>query len=73
MFAPKSILVPTDFSRFSDNAPEKAYDIAKQFEAKAHFPGNGAEKVVYKATYPAVPVGNTWTLKGVKVLPPLLV
>ncbi|HNT44351.1 MAG TPA: universal stress protein [Syntrophorhabdaceae bacterium] len=36
MFAPKNILVPTDFSEFSDNALEKAYDIAKQYKAKIH-------------------------------------
>lgn len=36
MFAPKSILVPTDFSEFSDNALEKAYDIAKQYKAKVY-------------------------------------
>ena len=30
MFAPKSILVPTDFSDFSDKALRKAIDIAKQ-------------------------------------------
>ncbi len=36
MFAPKNILVPTDFSEFSDNALEKAYDIAKEYKAKIH-------------------------------------
>lgn len=36
MFAPKNILVPTDFSEFSDEALEKAYDIAKQYKAKIH-------------------------------------
>ncbi len=30
MFAPKNILVPTDFSEFSDNALRYACDIAKQ-------------------------------------------
>jgi len=36
MFAPKSILVPTDFSEFSDNALEKACDIARQYKAKIY-------------------------------------
>jgi universal stress protein A len=36
MFAPKKILVPTDFSKFSDNALKQAYDIAKQFKAKIY-------------------------------------
>jgi nucleotide-binding universal stress UspA family protein len=36
MFAPKKILVPTDFSKFSDNALKQAYDIAKQFRAKIY-------------------------------------
>jgi nucleotide-binding universal stress UspA family protein len=33
MFAPKIILVPTDFSSFSDEALERAYDIAKEYNA----------------------------------------
>jgi universal stress protein A len=36
MFAPKKILVPTDFSKFSDNALKQAYDIAKQYKAKVY-------------------------------------
>ena len=36
MFAPKSILVPTDFSPYSDNALGHAIDIAKQYHAKVH-------------------------------------
>ena len=36
MFAPKSILVPTDFSEFSDNALQTAKDIAKQYNAKIY-------------------------------------
>ena len=36
MFAPKKILVPTDFSNFSDNALKQAYDIAKQYKAKVY-------------------------------------
>ena len=34
MFAPKRILVPTDFSNFADNALRQAVDIAKQYHAK---------------------------------------
>jgi universal stress protein A len=33
MFAPKKILVPTDFSEFSDNALAQAVDIAKQYKS----------------------------------------
>jgi universal stress protein A len=36
MFAPKKILVPTDFSKFSDEALKQAYDIAKQHKAKIY-------------------------------------
>ena len=36
MFAPKKILVPTDFSKFSDDALKQAYDIAKQYKAKIY-------------------------------------
>jgi len=34
MFAPKRILVPTDFSNYADNALRQAVDIAKQYHAK---------------------------------------
>ena len=34
MFAPKKILVPTDFSVYADNALKQAIDIAKQSKAK---------------------------------------
>ena len=34
MFAPKTILVPTDFSEYSDFAFEQAVDIARQHKAK---------------------------------------
>lgn len=34
MFAPKSILVPTDFSDYSDRAVKQAVDIAEQNNAK---------------------------------------
>ena len=34
MFTPKSILVPTDFSQFSDRAVQQAVDIAEQNNAR---------------------------------------
>jgi len=34
MFAPKNILVPTDFSIYADNALKQAIDIAKQSKSK---------------------------------------
>ena len=34
MFAPKNILVPTDFSVYSDNALKQALDIAGKYQAK---------------------------------------
>ncbi len=36
MFAPKNILVPTDFSEYSDKALQMALDIAKQFHSRIH-------------------------------------
>ena len=36
MFAPKNILVPTDFSVYSDNALKQAIDIAKQNKSKIY-------------------------------------
>ena len=36
MFAPKHILVPTDFSEYSDAALQKAVDIAAQCESKVY-------------------------------------
>jgi universal stress protein A len=36
MFAPKLILVPTDFSGYSDKALQLAVDIARQYGAKIH-------------------------------------
>jgi universal stress protein A len=36
MFAPKKILVPTDFSEFSDKALQAALDIAKQHSARIY-------------------------------------
>lgn len=34
MFTPKTILVPTDFSKLSDNAIEKAIDLADKYNAR---------------------------------------
>lgn len=36
MFSPKKILVPTDFSEFSDNALQHAVDIARQFKSRIY-------------------------------------
>jgi nucleotide-binding universal stress UspA family protein len=36
VFAPKNVLVPTDFSAYADNALKQAMDIAKQNNAKIH-------------------------------------
>lgn len=36
MFSPNKILVPTDFSRFSDQALQKAIDIAEQYKSQIH-------------------------------------
>ena len=36
MFAPQKILVPTDFSTFSDEALRQAYDLAKQHAARIY-------------------------------------
>jgi nucleotide-binding universal stress UspA family protein len=36
MFAPKNILVPTDFSEYSDKALQQAVDLAKQYQAKVY-------------------------------------
>jgi nucleotide-binding universal stress UspA family protein len=36
MFAPKRILVPTDFSDYSDEALRQALDLAKQYDAKVY-------------------------------------
>mgnify|MGYP001165996746 FL=1 len=36
MFTPKSILVPTDFSEFSDRAVRQAVDIAEQHNSKIY-------------------------------------
>jgi universal stress protein A len=36
MFSPKKILVPTDFSEFSDNAIADAVDIARQHKSTIH-------------------------------------
>jgi len=36
MFAPKNILVPTDFSKFADAALKKAVEIATQYDSKIY-------------------------------------
>lgn len=36
MFAPKNILVPTDFSEYSDKALQEAIDIANQYHSKIY-------------------------------------
>jgi len=36
MFSPRIILVPTDFSNYSDNALKYAIDIARQYRAKIY-------------------------------------
>ena len=36
MFAPKSILVPSDFSEFSDRALQKAIDMAKEYKSRIY-------------------------------------
>lgn len=36
MFAPKRILVPTDFSDYSDEALRQALELAKQYDAKVY-------------------------------------
>jgi nucleotide-binding universal stress UspA family protein len=36
MFAPKRILVPTDFSDYSDKALKQALELAKQYNAKVY-------------------------------------
>ena len=36
MFAPKKILVPTDFSKYSDKALQEAADIAKKYGSKIY-------------------------------------
>jgi len=35
MFAPKNILVPTDFSKYADSALKKAVDIATQHNTRS--------------------------------------
>ena len=36
MFAPKSILVPSDFSEFSDRALQKAIDLAREYKSRIY-------------------------------------
>ena len=51
MFAPKNILVPTDFSVYSDNALKEAVDIAIQNKSKIHLLHVVDEIVQYAADY----------------------
>jgi nucleotide-binding universal stress UspA family protein len=36
MFAPKSILVPSDFSEYSDRALQKAIDLAREYKSRIY-------------------------------------
>jgi len=53
MFAPKSILVPTDFSIYSDNALKKAVDIAAQHKSKIYLL-HVLEEIVQSSVYHAL-------------------
>jgi nucleotide-binding universal stress UspA family protein len=50
MFMPTQILVPTDFSEYSDKALEQALNISKQYHAKVFLP-----HVVYDEIYRTMP------------------
>ena len=49
MLMPTKILVPTDFSEYSDKALEQALDIAKQYHAKVFL-----LHVIHEETYHSV-------------------
>ncbi len=51
MFSPKSILVPTDFSVYSDKALQNAIDIAKQFTGKIYLLHVVGTVIQYMAYY----------------------
>ena len=51
MFSPKSILVPTDFSEYSDKALQNAIDIAKQFKGKIYLLHVVGTVIQYMAYY----------------------
>ncbi len=58
MLMPTKILVPTDFSEYSDKALRQAFDIAKQYNAKVYLLHVIHEKFVdriddYGLTYPS--------------------
>jgi len=51
MFAPKKILVPTDFSKYSDAALKKAIDIATQYGSKIYLLHVIDERITWAADY----------------------
>ena len=51
MFSPKTILVPTDFSEYSDKALQNAIDIAKQFKSKIYLLHVVGTVIQYMAYY----------------------
>ena len=58
MLAPTKILVPTDFSEYSDKALRQALDIAEQYNAKVYVLHVIRERMIdrfdeYGLTYPA--------------------
>jgi universal stress protein A len=58
MLVPTKILVPTDFSKYSDKALNQAFDIAKQYNSKVYVLHVIHEKMVdriddYGITYPS--------------------
>ncbi len=58
MLMPTKILVPTDFSAYSDKALRQAFDIAKQYNAKVYVLHVVHEKLTdtiddYGITYPS--------------------
>jgi nucleotide-binding universal stress UspA family protein len=53
MFAPKTLLVPTDFSEYSDKALQLGLDIAKQYLL-----GSVAEKVGRQSKCPVLMAKN---------------
>jgi universal stress protein A len=58
MLVPTKILVPTDFSKYSDKALNQAFDIAKQYNSKVYVLHVIHEKMIdriddYGITYPS--------------------
>jgi universal stress protein A len=71
MFAPKNILVPTDFSKYSDAALKKAVDIAIQHDTKIYLLHVVDEQIVecvvdYCLDYAVVEKLKKDSLKGAK-------